>query len=207
MGKTVYAFNPHTGAYLGPCELDEGDLSPLDSTEDAPVYLIPGSCLESAPPEAPDGQWPFAVGGQWELQQLPKDPGTEPEPEFTVEERRARLKDAATARRWEIETGGLTLPNGIRVLTGKADQNRITSVIVNAQMAGIEAVDFKADSGWTRLTVAEITAIACAIGRHVQACFTAERVHHEAIDQLDAAGIDTYDLAAGWPITNFTQGA
>ena len=196
--KTVYAFHPETKALIGPVVLDESDLSPLEEG----VYLIPGGCVDLEPPNPPAGQWPHLINGSWVLQPLPAG-----EPEPTLEERRARLKDDATARRWEIETGGLTLPNGIRVLTGKADQNRITSVIVNAQMAGIESVDFKADSGWTRLTVAEITAIACAIGRHVQVCFTAERAHHEAIELLDAAGIDTYDLAAGWPITNFTQGA
>lgn len=118
---------------------------------------------------------------------------------LTVDQKRAALVSAVTAQRWEVETGGITLPGGTRVLTGKADQDRITSVIVNAQIAGIQSVDFKADSGWVSLSVEGVTAIAAAVAAHVQACFTAERAHHEAIAALDAAGIDTYDINTGWP--------
>lgn len=119
---------------------------------------------------------------------------------FSDDERRAALVAAVTAKRWESETGGITLPNGTRVLTGKSDQNRITSVIVNAEIAGIQSVDFKSDSGWVTLSIGEIKGIAAAIGAHVQACFTAERMHHEAIAALDAAGIETYDINTGWPV-------
>jgi hypothetical protein len=203
MDKTVYAYDPGSGAYVAPVALDDGDLSPLEEG----IYLIPGGCVDAAPPAAPAGSWPFLVDGRWEVRALPTQPEPESEPEPTLEQQRETLKAAVTAMRWNIETGGITLPGGIRVLTGKADQNRITSVIVNAQVAGIESVDFKADSGWTRLSIAEIVGIACAIGLHVQACFTAERAHHEAIDQLDAADIDTYDITAGWPAANLTEGA
>ncbi|WP_313074432.1 DUF4376 domain-containing protein [Melaminivora sp.] len=114
-------------------------------------------------------------------------------------------KDVLTARatslRWQHETGGLTLPNGGRVATGVEDQNRITSVIANAELAGVAEVDFKAPSGWVTLTLAEIKAIAAAIALHVQACFSAERAHHEAIAMLaDLAACDAYDVSAGWPV-------
>ena len=45
--------------------------------------------------------------------------------------------------------------------------------------------------------VEQIAGIAAAIAHHVQACFTAERVHHEAIDALD--DLTDYDVTAGWP--------
>ncbi|WP_422099083.1 DUF4376 domain-containing protein [Variovorax sp.] len=118
----------------------------------------------------------------------------------TLEEKRQALLAAATAQRWMVETGGLILPDGTRVLTGKADQDRITSVLVNATAAGIEEVDFKADSGWKRLSLDAVRGIACLIARHVQQCFTAERTHHEAIAALpDLAAIAAYDVAQGWP--------
>lgn len=120
------------------------------------------------------------------------------------------LKEEITALRWQRETGGLTLPNGVRVATGIEDQNRITSVIANAQLAGVEKVDFKAASGWVTVTVRELQAIAAAIAVHVQACFTAERVHHEAIDALAAQyegdakalqdALAAYDTEQGWPV-------
>ncbi|QNK70246.1 DUF4376 domain-containing protein [Variovorax sp. PAMC26660] len=127
-------------------------------------------------------------------------PGNVPQkpPGPTLEQRRAALKDAATAKRWQCETGGITL-TGIRVLTGKSDQDRIASVIVNAQTSGIQSVDFKADSGWVTLSIEQITEVASAVARHVQACFTAERGHHAAIDTLTAADLDTYDVTTGWP--------
>jgi hypothetical protein len=88
----------------------------------------------------------------------------------------------------------------VRVLTGKSDQDRVTSVVVNAQLAGIESVDFKADSGWVTVSIDDLKAIARAIALHVQACFTAERAHHEAVAALATmAEARAYDLAAGWP--------
>lgn len=118
------------------------------------------------------------------------------------------LKAEITAKRWQNETGGLTLPSGVRVATGIDDQNRITSVIANAELAGVSSVDFKAASGWVTVTVQELQAIAAAIAVHVQACFTAERVHHEAIDALAEqhegddlqAALAAYDVQSGWPV-------
>lgn len=121
----------------------------------------------------------------------------------SMEDRRRNLRDRVTERRWTVETGGVTLAGGQRVLTGKPDQDRITAVIVNADIAGIDAVDFKADSGWARLSIDELRGVARAIGLHVQACFSAERTHHAAIDQLRTeAETEAYDISAGWPLTH-----
>jgi hypothetical protein len=113
-------------------------------------------------------------------------------------DKRAALKAKAAERRWEVEESGVTM-NGIEVATTKADQNRITSVIVNAQLAGIESVDFKAESGWITLTIDQVKGVAVAIAQHVQACFSAERAHCDAIDAAAEADLDTYDVNAGWP--------
>ncbi|MDN6885275.1 DUF4376 domain-containing protein [Variovorax sp. CAN2819] len=189
--KTVYAFDYETRRYIGPVELDESDLSPLEEG----VYLLPGNTTEAVPPELDlNTRRCFWRDGAWVLEAIPV---IEPP---TIEERRAALVAAVTDKRWEVETGGITLPTGTRVLTGKSDQNRITSVIVNAEIAGIQSVDFKSDSGWVTLSIGEIKGIAAATGAHVQACFTAERMHHEAIAALDAAGIETYDINTGWPV-------
>jgi hypothetical protein len=68
--KTVYSYHPDTGAYMGPITLDESDLSPLEQG----VYLIPGGCLETPPPAAPEGYVTVAVGGQWAVVPLPTPP-------------------------------------------------------------------------------------------------------------------------------------
>ena len=127
-----------------------------------------------------------------------------PEAPVTVDQ----LKAIVTAFRWKVETGGITLPTGVRVATGIDDQNRITSVVANAERAGLEEVDFKAAEGWAKVTLAELQAIATAVALHVQACFSAERAHHEAIDvialiadpQERQAALDAYDESQGWPI-------
>lgn len=110
-------------------------------------------------------------------------------------EAKRRLRERATALRWEHETGGITV-SGVRVLTGIEDQNRIATALIGAPAT----LDFKAESGWVTLTLADLQGIADAITTHVQACFSAERTHHEAIDalpSLDAVG--SYDVEAGWP--------
>jgi len=131
-----------------------------------------------------------------------------PKPVITVQS----IKDAMTQKRWEVETGGITLPTGVHVATGIDDQNRITSVIANARLAGLDSVSFKAASGWVTLTLAELEGVAAAIAMHVQQCFSAERAHHEAIDALEQLhadhehalqqALEAYDLEQGWPSTD-----
>lgn len=113
------------------------------------------------------------------------------------------LMSAATGHRWAVMTSGLVLPSGIRVGTTVDDQNRITSVVANAGLAGLQdadEVDFKAESGWTRITVEQIKALAGAIGQFVQGCYSAEKIHHDAISSLsDTDAVEQYDVTVGWP--------
>lgn len=112
------------------------------------------------------------------------------------------LKEEVTTKRWEFETGGIMLPNGIAVKTDVSDQNRITSVIANMELARIARVDFKAVTGWVELTVDELKQVATFIARHVQSSFSKEKAHHQAIDALVAAGdiegLKNYNIDSGW---------
>ena len=101
--------------------------------------------------------------------------------------------------RWAKESAGILLPDGTRIATKPEDQNRITSVIANAELAGIETISFKAASGWTTLTISQVKGIACMIALHVQACFNTERMHHEAIvDLTNIEQVNSYDINEGW---------
>lgn len=127
------------------------------------------------------------------------------------------IKDLVTQKRWAVETGGLTLPGGVQVATALDDQNRITTVVANARLAGLDSVKFKAASGWVTLSLAEVEAIAAAIAMHVQACFAAECAHHEAIDALANAhahddealqtALNAYDTSQGWPAADLREPA
>jgi len=116
-----------------------------------------------------------------------------------VDQVRADLMDAATSKRWDVMTGGVTLPGGISVDTTIDDQNRITSVIANAQMAGVESMDFKAQSGWVTLSLDQVRGIAAAVALHVHACYAAERAHHVAIAAASETELYGYDINTGWP--------
>lgn len=119
------------------------------------------------------------------------------EPTLSAEELRTQLKDRATARRWAVETGGISV-GGTPIMTGTADQNRITTVLAAINL-GLESVDFKAGSGWVRMTAEQIRAIASVVSHHTQLCFSAEREHHEAIDACPDELLVTYDVDDHWP--------
>jgi hypothetical protein len=150
----------------------------------------PEGDFESILPTAPalvDGEWRRG----WSTTPLSA--------ESRVQRLRDQLKATATARRYDAETGGVELPGGVRVNTATEDQNRITTVIANADAAGITQVEFKAATGWVTLTIAELRGIASAIALHVQDCFASERAHHAALDALDTvAGLTDYGVAHGW---------
>lgn len=132
---------------------------------------------------------------QWEIYELEPDVVAD-----NIESGKRRLADQVTQKRWEVETGGIILAGGTEVKTGLDDQNRINCVIVNAARAGFTEVDFKSATGWVTISLANLEAIADAVSAHVQQCFSAERAHHEAIEQLSTPeAIASYDITAGWP--------
>lgn len=149
-----------------------------------------GIMVEVAPEKVDDIWWARYVF----------QPFTEEELQSRFEEAKAALLTALTAKRLEEETGGLTLPNGVTIATGIADQDRITSVLVHSQAAGVSSVDFKATSGWVTLTIEEVQGIAIAIARHVQTCFSVERMHYDRIQALTTLyQIKAYNLTTDWP--------
>ena len=113
---------------------------------------------------------------------------------------KAKRKREATRRRQAIESAGLTLPGGVRIATAKDDQDRLSAVIAHMERYGLQRIDFKADSGWVPLSLPEVTALGAAVVAHVQACFSAERHHHEVLDALESTeAVLGYDLEQGWP--------
>lgn len=120
-------------------------------------------------------------------------------PEAWTSEVLQELKDMATAVRWRVMTGGLTIEGGVTVSTGVDDVNRLTAAIASVS-SDEDEMDFKSASGWVRLTVGELKDIAASIGAFVQACYSAERAHHDAINLLDnPAAFNAYDVHSGWP--------
>lgn len=130
--------------------------------------------------------------------------GNEPAPErppLALAQLRDQLREAATARRWEVEQAGIVVA-GVPVQTTTEDQNRITSVLTAITLGNLAQVDFKSAAGWITLPADAIKGLGAAISAHIQACFTAERRHHEAIEALQTVeALEAYDVSQGWPST------
>jgi hypothetical protein len=79
----------------------------------------------------------------------------------------------AASKRYAVETGGIAI-DGMRVMTDRASQSLITGAYNYVQANPEITVRFKTVSGFVELTAAQMTAIANAVGAHVQAAFAAE---------------------------------
>lgn len=135
-------------------------------------------------------------------QLVPYTPGAPTVPPApSLSDFKAALLQATTAKRWQIETGGITLSDGTRVLTAIEDQNRISQAATNGVRLNFESVMFKdAQGAWVELPLAKLIAVADAVALHVQACFAAESVHHAAISALASIpAAQSYDIGTGWP--------
>lgn len=119
---------------------------------------------------------------------------------------KAIVKAKITEKRWLVESGGISFPNGISVKTAKDDQDRILSVIINAERNGINEIDFKAESGWVKVTLFALKQLGKELTYFVQHCFRTEKYHHEAVDFLtDPAEICSYNYQTGWEYSTTTD--
>jgi hypothetical protein len=107
---------------------------------------------------------------------------------------RDQLKDALAAHRFKIETGGVELPDGSRILTDRESQAQLTSAFQTLTQPFVGEIDWKGPDGWVTVTETELRPIAQAVAQHVQGCFKAERQVSEQIAAAESAealyGID-----------------
>lgn len=104
---------------------------------------------------------------------------------------------AAAAKRWAVETGGVTV-NGEVIDTSRESQAMITGAYNWSNANPSEPIKFKAASGWIVIDNATMVAIADAVGAHVQACFATEAA---VAAEIKAGTITTTAEidAADWP--------
>lgn len=111
---------------------------------------------------------------------------------------KAAKKAELAQHRWEKETGGLTLPNGLVVKTDRESQSLLGGAALQALADETATVEWKGINGWVTLDATQIKALAVAVRQHVQACFSQERVLSE---QVDVETTDTVSKvnAIVWP--------
>lgn len=106
----------------------------------------------------------------------------------------SRLAELA-ALRYARETGGV---GGFR--TDRESQALLTGAALAASLDAGYTVDWKGEGGWVTLNATQLLAAAQAVRAHVQACFSNERAHADAIAALtDPAAVVAHDLSTGWP--------
>ncbi|WP_429052843.1 DUF4376 domain-containing protein [Aeromonas rivipollensis] len=112
----------------------------------------------------------------------------------------ASLLDKVAAKRWEVETGGITI-SGAPIKTDRESQAKLTSAYTSLKGGLITDTPWKAaDGSFTLVTLAELEPVAQAVADHVRACFAAERSHNDAIALLQTQEeLDAYDIHTGWP--------
>jgi hypothetical protein len=119
---------------------------------------------------------------------------------YTLEEQKSLKLTALAYYRWQKETEGITL-NGVGIKTDRESQGLLNGALklfdLNPLLA---AIDWKGENGWVQVDKATLEAVGRAVGAKVQACFTREKYHTEAIAALTTIeDIEAYDFTTGWP--------
>jgi Domain of unknown function (DUF4376) len=121
----------------------------------------------------------------------------------SLEEWQSVLKSRVAAYRYDREIAGLSL-NGIEILTDRQSQSKVAEAYILLKHGLITSIDWKSASGWIVLDLAFMEGIATVVGTYIQQCFSAEKEHGVLIDSLTLEEAPTYDIASGWPTTEFT---
>lgn len=130
-----------------------------------------------------------AIGVTWEADPVETPPAPT----------KAQLATAAAAKRWRVETGGITL-NGVQIRTDEISQTKILGARVAAKEDANYALTWKASDGtFVPLTASQIIAIADAVRAHVQACFDAEAAVAAKINNNTYTTMAAIEAASEWP--------
>jgi hypothetical protein len=107
---------------------------------------------------------------------------------------------AVAARRWEVETGGITL-NGAAIATDQVSQSKIGGALQLVQADPQLVIRWKGLDGWVGMDAATVTYVSEQVGLHVQACFSREEAIGIAIDADTPVDIQTgaIDGVGAWP--------
>lgn len=101
--------------------------------------------------------------------------------------------------RKQAEDAGTRLEDGTLIATTKYDQDRVSATLGSMERFKIKTVDFKAESGFIEASYDTVYLIGQKITEHVQKCFSLEKAHYLALQELDSIEeIAKYDYTKNW---------
>lgn len=117
---------------------------------------------------------------------------------------KAKLTERVTIIHAQELDKGVTLPNGIKLLTTLEDRAMVsamqTTLSINPEMA---TIDFKADSGWVTLTREDGLAVYAALNAFITACDNRMLAIIDGIagaaNSAEAFDFYTEEIDKGWP--------
>ena len=104
--------------------------------------------------------------------------------EKTVEAVKREHRDRISNSRYETEISGIVV-NDQLVETDRTSQTRIAQAHALVSIDPTTKIDWKVGNEWIVLDASTITAMALAIGKHVQECFSKEMRLHKQIDEAE----------------------
>jgi hypothetical protein len=201
----VYSFAPTTGEYVGTLAADPDPLA-------EGKWLVPAFATSIAPPAAAAGFVRVFLGA-WSLIEDHRgetwwrghgDPVvigeigaaavaglSEAEPPAPAPTQADLIIHAAVAR-WRKETGGITI-GGLSIVTDRESQAMVIGAHAYVVANPAAVIQWKTAAGFVELDAAQITALALAVGSHVQACFVKEAevvgtiAEYATLAEIDAA--------------------
>lgn len=99
--------------------------------------------------------------------------------------------------RFSFEVAGLTLDDGMKILTDRESQSQLFGSYTTLKNGLIPDTDWKAANGWQVGSLTEIEPIARAMAAHVRGCFRGEKTVTSAITQaVTMEQIEAIDIRA-----------
>lgn len=112
------------------------------------------------------------------------------------EEVTAQWADQIAARRFQVETGGVTV-EGVQINTDRDSQSLLTGAAFAASLDPGYHIKWKAATGFVDLTGEQILGIASQVRAFVQACFNREA---KLLGAVADGSITSEMLEEGWPV-------
>ena len=99
------------------------------------------------------------------------------------------------ARRFQVETGGVTV-EGVQINTDRDSQSLLTGAAFAASLDPGYHIKWKAATGFVDLSAQQIIGVASAVRAFVQSCFDRES---ELLNEVKNGTIELSMLETGWP--------